>query len=172
MIIGGPPCQAYSVAGRVRDENGMRDDYRNYLFEHYLNVVNRYRPKAFVFENVPGILSAAPNGKPITDLIRKGFRDAAMRSIGLKAGLTEAWMEIQDLIEDYELQTKRFEWVNDLIKELCQQIRYADKLLEIKGIGITTVAGFIAEVGDIMRFDSTKELQKLVGLELVADSSG
>ena len=98
--------------------------------------------------------------------------NAAMRSIGLKAGLTEAWMEIQDLIEDYELQTKRFEWVNDLIKELCQQIRYTDKLLEIKGIGITTVAGFIAEVGDITRFDSTKELQKLVGLELVADSSG
>lgn len=73
IIIGGPPCQAYSVAGRVRDENGMRDDYRNYLFEHYLNVVNRYRPKVFVFENVPGILSAAPDGTPITDLIRQGF---------------------------------------------------------------------------------------------------
>lgn len=73
VIIGGPPCQAYSIAGRVRDENGMRDDYRNYLFEHYLNVVNRYRPKVFVFENVPGILSAAPDGTPITDLIRKGF---------------------------------------------------------------------------------------------------
>ena len=75
VIIGGPPCQAYSVAGRVRDENGMRDDYRNYLFEHYLNVVNRYRPKVFVFENVPGILSAAPDGTPITDHIRKGFND-------------------------------------------------------------------------------------------------
>lgn len=75
VIIGGPPCQAYSVAGRVRDENGMRDDYRNYLFEHYLNVVNRYRPKVFVFENVPGILSAAPDGTPITDLIRKGFNN-------------------------------------------------------------------------------------------------
>jgi len=75
IIIGGPPCQAYSVAGRVRDENGMRDDYRNYLFEHYLNVVNRYRPKVFVFENVPGILSAAPDGTPITDLIRKGFEE-------------------------------------------------------------------------------------------------
>ena len=35
IIIGGPPCQAYSVAGRVRDDNGMKDDYRNYLFEHY-----------------------------------------------------------------------------------------------------------------------------------------
>ena len=75
IIIGGPPCQAYSVAGRVRDENGIKDDYRNYLFEHYLNVVNRYRPKMFVFENVPGILSAAPDGTPITDLIRKGFAE-------------------------------------------------------------------------------------------------
>ena len=98
--------------------------------------------------------------------------NVAMRSIGLKAGLTEARMEIQNLIEDYELQTKRLEWVNDLIKELCKQIKYADKLLEIKGIGITTTAGFIAEGGDIMRFDNTKELQELAGLELVADSSG
>ena len=73
VIIGGPPCQAYSVAGRVRDENGMKDDYRNYLFEHYLNVVNRYKPVLFVFENVPGILSATPSGVPITDLIRQGF---------------------------------------------------------------------------------------------------
>lgn len=73
LIIGGPPCQAYSVAGRVRDKDGMRNDYRNYLFEHYLNVVDRYRPKVFVFENVPGILSASPNGVAITDLIRDGF---------------------------------------------------------------------------------------------------
>lgn len=60
LIIGGPPCQAYSIAGRVRDENGMRNDYRNYLFESYLAIVNKYRPKAFVFENVPGLLSAKP----------------------------------------------------------------------------------------------------------------
>ncbi len=73
IIIGGPPCQAYSVAGRVRDENGMREDYRNYLFEHYLSVVKRYQPKVFVFENVPGLLSAMPDGTPIIDLIKKGF---------------------------------------------------------------------------------------------------
>lgn len=73
IIIGGPPCQAYSVAGRVRDENGMKNDYRNYLFEHYLSVVNKYRPKVFVFENVPGMLSAAPDGTPIPDLIKGGF---------------------------------------------------------------------------------------------------
>ena len=73
LIIGGPPCQAYSIAGRVRDENGMKEDYRNYLFEHYLNVVNRYKPKYFVFENVQGILSACPDGELITEKIRKGF---------------------------------------------------------------------------------------------------
>lgn len=73
IIIGGPPCQAYSIAGRVRDENGMKDDYRNYLFEHYLSVVNRYKPKIFVFENVPGMLSAIPDGTLITQLIKVGF---------------------------------------------------------------------------------------------------
>ena len=96
--------------------------------------------------------------------------NAASQSIGLTEGLEEARMEIQDLIEDYELQMKRLEKVNSLIENLCKQIKYVDKLLEIKGI--ITVAGFIAEVGDITRFDNAKELQKLAGLELVADSSG
>lgn len=76
LIIGGPPCQAYSVAGRIRDENGMKDDYRNYLFESYIKVVQQYRPKAFVFENVPGILSAKPGGVLIIDVIKKTFDDA------------------------------------------------------------------------------------------------
>ena len=73
IIIGGPPCQAYSVAGRVRDENGMRDDYRNYLFESYINVLERYTPKAFLFENVPGILSAKPGDRPIIEIIQERF---------------------------------------------------------------------------------------------------
>ncbi len=93
LIIGGPPCQAYSVAGRVRDENGMRDDYRNYLFEHYLSVVKRYRPKMFVFENVPGILSAAPDGIPITDKIRKAFNEIGYEII---SDLREAMVNASD----------------------------------------------------------------------------
>lgn len=75
LIIGGPPCQAYSVAGRVRDQNGMKEDYRNYLFESYLKVVNRYKPKLFVFENVPGMLSACPGGQSVTKLISKAIKD-------------------------------------------------------------------------------------------------
>ncbi|MBQ6341323.1 MAG: DNA cytosine methyltransferase [Kiritimatiellae bacterium] len=88
-IIGGPPCQAYSIAGRVRDENGMRNDYRNYLFEHYLGVVNRYQPKFFVFENVPGILSAAPDGTPIVDKIRAGFDSVGYEIVDDLAGYAE-----------------------------------------------------------------------------------
>lgn len=75
VIIGGPPCQAYSIAGRVRDKDGMKNDYRNYLFESYLKVVNRYKPKFFVFENVPGILSASPDGKPIIERITERFNE-------------------------------------------------------------------------------------------------
>lgn len=76
IVIGGPPCQAYSIAGRIRDENGMRDDYRNYLFESYLSVIKRYRPKAFIFENVPGLLSARPDGTLISKKIQKAFEEA------------------------------------------------------------------------------------------------
>ena len=76
VIIGGPPCQAYSIAGRVRDEKGMKDDYRNYLFESYIKVLKRYKPRAFVFENVPGILSAKPKNKKIIEIIKESFIDA------------------------------------------------------------------------------------------------
>lgn len=71
VIIGGPPCQAYSQAGRTKDEFGMKYDYRNYLFEYYLKTVKRYQPELFVFENVPGMLSAMPDGTPIVELIKK-----------------------------------------------------------------------------------------------------
>lgn len=75
VVIGGPPCQAYSMAGRIRDENGMREDYRNYLFESYLKIISAYRPKIFVFENVPGMLSATPGGVPVTTLIKDAIND-------------------------------------------------------------------------------------------------
>ena len=73
VICGGPPCQAYSIAGRVRDKDGMKYDYRNFLFEAYIRVVKQYNPKIIVFENVEGILSAIPTGEKITDLIRSAF---------------------------------------------------------------------------------------------------
>ena len=58
------------------------------------------------------------------------------------------------------------------IKEILSEIPYIDKLMEINGIGIKTVSCFIAEVGDIGRFDNPKQVQKLAGYAIVADSSG
>ena len=69
IIIGGPPCQAYSSLGRAKDENAMQDDPRNYLFESYVKVLNKYLPKFFVFENVTGMLTAQINGEHIVNKI-------------------------------------------------------------------------------------------------------
>ena len=76
LIIGGPPCQAYSIAGRAQDEDSMKNDYRNYLFESFIGVVNELEPKAFVFENVPGLLSAKPGDIPVTERIFDAFKKA------------------------------------------------------------------------------------------------
>lgn len=73
LIIGGPPCQAYSIAGRAQSPTGMKDDYRNYLFESYVKIVDYYHPKTFVFENVPGLLSACPGDKPVRERIYEAF---------------------------------------------------------------------------------------------------
>lgn len=73
LVIGGPPCQAYSVAGRAQDKNSMKDDYRNYLFESFIKVVDAFQPDMFVFENVPGMLSASPGGKKVTERIYESF---------------------------------------------------------------------------------------------------
>lgn len=74
IIIGGPPCQAYSMAGRKRLEG--KNDYRNYLFESFVKVVEAFQPKLFVFENVPGILSAKPDGEPVLNRIYDAFQAA------------------------------------------------------------------------------------------------
>ncbi len=69
IIIGGPPCQAYSTAGRVRDKEGMEKDARNFLFESYVKILEYYKPKLFVFENVTGLLSAKVKGKAILPMV-------------------------------------------------------------------------------------------------------
>lgn len=73
LIIGGPPCQAYSIHGRATDKDSMNNDYRNYLFESFCKVVDAFRPDMFVFENVGGLLSAKPGGVPVRKRIFDAF---------------------------------------------------------------------------------------------------
>lgn len=58
LIVGGPPCQAYSLVGRSRDKNRMKNDPRNFLYKEYAKFLKRYKPKVFVFENVMGLITA------------------------------------------------------------------------------------------------------------------
>jgi len=102
----------------------------------------------------------------------KTLTEAAERSIGSREGSTAARMEIMILLEDYESKQARLEQVMDMIEGLRGQIPMAEKLLEIKGVGIKTVSGFLAEAGDISRFDNPKQLRKLAGLALAENSSG
>lgn len=68
VIIGGPPCQGFSMAGaRIRD--GFMGDPRNFLFKHYFNVVKTVKPKIFIMENVKGI-TTMENGKIFEEILR------------------------------------------------------------------------------------------------------
>ncbi|MCK9436167.1 MAG: DNA cytosine methyltransferase [Synergistaceae bacterium] len=69
LIIGGPPCQAYSLVGRSRDPNRMKGDKRNFLFRYYAEFLIKYKPKYFVFENVLGLLTAG-NKRYLNEMIQ------------------------------------------------------------------------------------------------------
>lgn len=72
IIIGGPPCQAYSIAGRAKMGKDVKSDPRNYLYRYYLQFIGHFNPKMFVFENVMGITTAQTVDmvKPFDDLRR------------------------------------------------------------------------------------------------------
>jgi DNA (cytosine-5)-methyltransferase 1 len=69
VLIGGPPCQAYSLVGRARNKGiasyNAENDHRNFLYKEYLRIIQRYSPSVFVMENVKGILSSKVRGKQI-----------------------------------------------------------------------------------------------------------
>lgn len=122
------------------------------------------------------------------DGVNKIWRDARLKGTGIKRarilvtatehniGNTEtprsARKEIRNLLNDYEIYKNRMNELMEEIEKTLSEIPYIDKLMEIKGIGIKTVSCFIAEVGDIRRFENPKQVQKLAGYAIVADSSG
>lgn len=101
-IIGGPPCQAYSIAGRAQSPTGMKNDYRNYLFESFVKIVDFFKPKFFVFENVPGLLSACPGGRPVKERIYEAFE-----KIGYEIRNPDRLKESIYCAEDFGVPQKR-----------------------------------------------------------------
>ena len=79
VLIGGPPCQAYSLAGRARNKSNIdykpEEDHRNFLYKEYLRIIQKYRPSVFIMENVKGILSSNIDGKKIFHSILHDLSD-------------------------------------------------------------------------------------------------
>ena len=84
ILVGGPPCQAYSLVGRARNKGisnyVARDDHRHFLYKEYIRILARLRPAAFVMENVKGLLSAKVDGLGIFDLVLDDLRRGGLNS--------------------------------------------------------------------------------------------
>lgn len=77
VVIGGPPCQPYSLVGRSRDPYRMELDSRHFLYEYYLEILGNIQPDFFVFENVPGLMTATVKGEEIFSKMLDDFRDVS-----------------------------------------------------------------------------------------------
>jgi DNA (cytosine-5)-methyltransferase 1 len=83
VLIGGPPCQAYSIVGRARNKGISEEDHRVYLYREYLRIIAKHHPKVFVMENVKGLLSAKLNGDKIFEWIKKDLKNPGRLFPGL-----------------------------------------------------------------------------------------
>ena len=155
-------------------------------FPEYLKVYK-------VFDSVSGlaVLRQAPLPKDVVKLGADGivglWREKKIRAVGKKRAQTLveaaqssigmpggncARMDLRLLLEDYFTKKEQLERITAVLQEETLKVPNVERLLTIKGIGIITVAGFLAEVGDIGRFQSPKQIQKLAGLEPKENSSG
>lgn len=117
VLIGGPPCQAYSLVGRSRVGGIGSDDDRVYLYKEYLRIIAKHHPSVFVMENVKGLLSAELNGEKIFDGIKRDLKAPGRIFRGLKSPeyniyslVTETIKNDRDFLirtEDYGIPQKR-----------------------------------------------------------------
>ena len=173
----------------VKELNAITNRIKRWLkiyFPEYLVVYKNFSAESglTVLETVPlpqDIVQLGPEG------VNQLWRDKKLRAVGMKRALTLveaahnsiglpggscARMELQLLLEDFRTKQSQLEKITEVLEEETLRVPYAYKLLAIKGVGLITVAGFLAEVGDVRRFDSPKQIQKLAGLEVKENSSG
>ena len=171
---------------RIRNINRLHREMKIY-FPEYMNAFGKL-DGAFTLE----ILKEAPFPEDILALGNEGLKDIwhraklrgrgyskaneivryAESSVGLKQGTDGGRKAVRYFAEQAVELASRVEEIEEILHQKCGEIPYAENLLEIKGIGENILAGILAEMGDITRFDDIKEIQKLSGLSLVACSSG
>lgn len=120
ILIGGPPCQAYSLVGRARSKGTVgyvrEEDKRHYLFREYIRVLDRLRPAAFVMENVKGMLSSTVESRLVFEMLMED-----LASLGTGRG------------HHYELRAIR---VGDGIAQLGQALQPSDFVVRAELFGV------------------------------------
>src|SRR5690606_16249532 len=97
---------------------------------------------------------------------------AATHSIDLTQGLAAAKMELSALLEQYHLFTGQLENIMNQVEGILKQIPGTEEMLTIPGVAITTLAGFLAETGDLSNYDHGQQIIRLAGFNLRENSSG
>ena len=188
IIIGGPPCQAYSVAGRARMGKAVEEDPRNELYKYYVQFLERYQPKMFVFENVLGIITAK-RGEPFADLKKLvdelGYDMAAKVQIASQHGVLQnrqrviivGWKRNASPKYGYpelEIEDMPYTVMNDLFSDLptrkagegklCEPISYTRPLSEMEYLeksGIRGVLNFTTQHLARPTNDNDREIYKI-----------
>ena len=179
-------CRDQIMKQHVRLSNQIQAWLQQY-FPEYLEVYNKFDAESGFL-----VLEKAPLPADIIKLGAEGIKqiwkdaklrgrlgisraqtliEAAQESVGLEGG-EAARFRIWVLISDYRRKQEQLERVDEILQKKVILVPNVEKLLAIKGVGFSSVAGFIAEVGDIGRFIDPKQIQKLAGLEITKLSSG
>jgi DNA (cytosine-5)-methyltransferase 1 len=111
VLIGGPPCQAYSLIGRARMRNSNPDfekDERHFLYKEYLRIIADHHPPVFVMENVKGMLSAQHSGKKIIANILEDLRAPSKAMSGRNTGLEYRLFSLVDESHQEECEPEAF----------------------------------------------------------------
>jgi transposase len=174
----------------VKSLNGIKNQINRWLriyFPEFLRVFADWEgvaaqivlhdfptPKQVVEKGVEGIVARWKQDKIRAVGIKRAqsLVEAAKSSTGIVDGHMAATIELSILLEDYDRKMLQYETVMELVEKLVKQIPGVDELRKIKGLGLVTIAGFLAEVGDIGRFSHPKQIQKFAGLNLKENSSG
>ncbi len=98
--------------------------------------------------------------------------ETARKSIGVRQGLKAAEFQMKVLLEQYDMLISHLNDLEVQLEMLLVGIPGTSEILKIKGVGLITLATFVAEVGDIGRFETAKQIQKLAGFSLKENSSG
>jgi transposase len=149
--------------------------YANWEAESFLYILDKYKLPANIAElNVIEIYSDVrikfPRGvgqKKIENLIR-----ASKESVGITQGHRMAGKELDYLMKRYKELVSDIDDIETNIEALCEELPEVQKITQIKGIGITTASGVVAELGNIKGYRNPKQMIKMAGLSLVESSSG